>query len=60
MRRFKLAIEKKPNGKQGRVLLTLYRMDLDVLVQKNWNAECDLYVNKATQKYLFLFFGVSI
>jgi len=37
--------------------LTLYRMDLEELVQKNWNLECDLYMNKATQKY---FFGVSI
>jgi len=36
--------------------LTLYRMDLDALVQKNWNLECDLYMNKATQKYFFCIF----
>jgi len=40
--------------------LTLYRMDLDALVQKNWNLEYDLYMNKATQMYFFVFCGVSI
>jgi len=40
--------------------LALYRMDLDALVQKNWNSECDLYMNKATQKYFFVFFEVGI
>jgi len=38
------------------IALTLYHMDLCAFVQKNWNLECDLYMNKATQKYFIFYF----